>query len=123
MTSTITAGQPADPAQLVDIDRLIAAYYEIHPDPSVLSQRVAFGTSGHRGSAFNAAFNEDHILAVVEATCRYRHPAAIDGPLFLCRDTHGLSLPPFQTSLEVLAAPEADVPTDAAHGYTPPPAI
>src|SRR5438552_6665428 len=123
MTSTIGAGQPADPAQLVDIDRLIAAYYEIHPDPSVPSQRVAFGTSGHRGSAFNAAFNEDHILAVVEATCRYRHQAGSDGPLFLGRDTHGLSLPAFRSSLEVLAAHQVDVRVDAADGYTPTPAI
>src|SRR5260370_19162845 len=123
MTSTPAAGQPADPAQLVDIDRLIAAYYDIHPDPSAPSQRVAFGTSGHRGSAFNAAFNEDHILAVVEATCRYREQAGIDGPLFLGRDTHGLSLPAFQSSLEVLAAHEVDVQIDAADGYTPTPAL
>src|SRR5712691_168143 len=123
MTSTPTAGQAADPAQLVDIDRLIAAYYEIRPDPSVPSQRVAFGTSGHRGSAFHAAFNEDHILAVVEATCRYRQQAGIDGPLFLGRDTHGLSLPAFRTSLEVLSAHDVDVRVDAADGYTPTPAI
>src|ERR1700704_2168717 len=123
MTSTPAAGQAADPAQLVDIDRLIAAYYDIHPDPSVPSQRVAFGTSGHRGSAFHAAFNEDHILAVVEATCRYRRQAGIDGPMFLGRDTHGLSLPAFRSSLEVLAAHEVDVRVDAADGYTPTPAI
>src|SRR6266850_1325773 len=123
MTSAITAGQPADPAQLVDIDRLIAAYYEVHPDPTVPSQRVAFGTSGHRGSAFNAAFNEDHILAVVEAACRFRHQAGIDGPLFLGRDTHGLSLPAFRTSLEVLAAHGVDVRVDAGDGFTPTPAI
>src|SRR5207253_10654378 len=118
-----SAGQPADPAQLVDIDRLIAAYAEIRPDPTVPSQRVAFGTSGHRGSAFHAAFNEDHILAVVEATCRYRQQAGIDGPLFLGRDTHGLSLPAFRTALEVLAAHEVDVRVDAGDGYTPTPAI
>ena len=88
MTSTLTAGQPADPAQLVNIDRLIAAYYEIHADPSVPSQRVAFGTSGHRGSAFNAAFNEDHILAVVEATCRYRAQAGIDIRVEIDRRPH-----------------------------------
>src|SRR2546428_2374863 len=102
MTSTPAAGEAADPAQLVDIDGLIAAYYETNPDPTVPSQRVAFGTSGHRGSAFHAAFNEDHILAVVEATCRYREQAAIDGPLFLGRDTHALSLPAFRSALEVL---------------------
>src|SRR6266852_3415033 len=108
MTSTPAAGQAADPAQLVDIDRLIAAYYEVHPDPTDRSQRVAFGTSGHRGSAFHAAFNEDHILAIVEATCRYRHQVGIDGSLFLGRDTHGLSLPAFRTTLEVLAAHAVD---------------
>jgi phosphoglucomutase len=123
MTSNPAAGQPADPAQLVDIDRLIAAYYETRPDPTIPSQRVAFGTSGHRGSAFHAAFNEDHILAVVEATCRYRQQAGADGPLFLGRDTHALSLPAFRTALEVLAAHEVDVRVDAAEGYTPTPAI
>src|SRR5216683_1307022 len=123
MSSTPAPGQPADPAQLVDVDRLIAAYYETRPDPTVPSQRVAFGTSGHRGAAFHAAFNEDHILAVVEATCRYRQQAGIDGPLFLGRDTHGLSLPAFRTALEILAAREVDVRVDAAEGYTPTPVI
>src|SRR5437763_16690089 len=117
------AGQPADPAQLVVLDRLTAAYYATRPDPTVASQRIAFGTSGHRGSAFNGAFNEDHILAVVEATCRYRAQAGIDGPLFLGRDTHGLSLPAFRSSLEVLAAPDVAVRIDATDGYTPTPAI
>jgi phosphoglucomutase len=117
------AGQPADPAQLVDVDGLIAAYYEIRPDPTVPGQRVAFGTSGHRGSALNAAFNEDHIVAVVEATCRYREQAGIDGPLYLGRDTHALSLPAFKTSLEVLAAHGVQVRIDAADGYTPTPTI
>ncbi|HEY8637423.1 MAG TPA: phosphoglucomutase (alpha-D-glucose-1,6-bisphosphate-dependent) [Candidatus Limnocylindrales bacterium] len=123
MSINPSAGQPADPAQLVDLDRLTAAYYATRPDPTVASQRIAFGTSGHRGSALHAAFNEDHILAVVEATCRYRHQAGIEGPLFLGRDTHGLSLPAFRTSLEVLAAHEVDVRVDAAEGYTPTPAI
>ncbi|MDQ6671378.1 MAG: phosphoglucomutase (alpha-D-glucose-1,6-bisphosphate-dependent) [Chloroflexota bacterium] len=117
------AGQPADPAQLVDLDRLAAAYYATRPDPSVPSQRIAFGTSGHRGSALHAAFNEDHIVAVVEATCRYRAQAGTDGPLFLGRDTHALSLPAFRTALEVLAAHEVDLRIDAADGYTPTPAI
>src|SRR6266849_1450613 len=119
MTSTPAAGQPADPAHLDAIDRLSAAYYDIHPDPTVPSQRVAFGTSGHRGSAFHAAVNEDHILAIVEATCRYRHQVGIDGSLFLGRDTQGLSLPAFRTTLEVLAAHAVDVRVDAADGYTP----
>jgi phosphoglucomutase len=117
------AGQPADPAQLVDLDRLIDAYYTTRPDPSVASQRIAFGTSGHRGSALHAAFNEDHILAVVEATCRYRERAGTDGPLFLGRDTHALSLPAFRTALEVLAAHQVEVRIDAAEGYTPTPTI
>src|SRR5437868_14073708 len=113
MSSNPRAGQPAEPSQLVDVDRLIAAYYEIHPDPAVPGQRVAFGTSGHRGSAFVGAFNEDHILAIVEATCRYREHAAIDGPLFVGRDTHALSLPAFRSVLEVLAAHEVEVRVDA----------
>jgi phosphoglucomutase len=118
-----SAGQPADPAQLVDLDRLNAAYYTLKPDPTVASQRIAFGTSGHRGSALQAAFNEDHILAVVEATCRYRERAGTDGPLFLGRDTHALSLPAFRTALEVLAAHAVEVRVDAADGYTPTPTI
>jgi phosphoglucomutase len=117
------AGQPADPGQLVDVERLVAAYYETRPDPSQASQRVAFGTSGHRGSALHAAFNEQHILAVVEATCRYRDRARTNGPLFLGRDTHALSLPAFRTTLEVLAAHEIEVRIDAADGFTPTPAI
>jgi phosphoglucomutase len=116
-------GEPADPAQLVDVDKLIAAYYDRRPDPSVASQRVAFGTSGHRGSAFHTAFNEAHILAVVEATCRYRAQAGIDGPLFLGRDTHALSRPAFDSALEVLSAHQVDVRVDAQDGYTPTPAL
>src|ERR1051325_3078159 len=123
MTSPVAArGQPARPPtaeQIVDLDALIGAYYDRRPDPSVATQRVAFGTSGHRGSAFNTAFNEWHILAVVEATCRYRKQAGIDGPLVVGRDTHALSRPAFETSLEVLTAHEVDVRVDAAEGYTP----
>src|SRR5207244_13107527 len=117
------AGRVADPYQLVGVARLPAAYYELQPDPRVESQRVAFGTSGHRGSAFHASFNEAHILAVCEATCRYRQQKGIDGPLFLGRDTHALSGPAFKTALEVLAAHELDVRIDAADGYTPTPVI
>lgn len=123
MTSTSRAGQAADPAQLVDLDRLLAAYADLHPDPSVPAQRVAFGTSGHRGSSFHTAFNEDHIVAIVEATCRYRRRAGIDGPLFLGKDTHALSEPAFETALEVLAAHEVDVRVDAHGGVTPTPAV
>src|ERR1700694_582738 len=123
MSINPSAGQPADPAQLVDLDRLIAAYDQTRPDPTVASQRIAFGTSGHRGSALQAAFNEDNILAVVEATCRYRERAGTDGPLFLGRDTHALSLPAFRTALEVLAAHQVKVRIDAADGFTPTPTI
>ncbi len=118
-----SAGQPADPSRLVDVERLVAAYYELRPDPAVDEQRVAFGTSGHRGSAFRASFNEAHILAVSEAVCRYRQQHDIDGPLFLGRDTHALSEPAFRTALEVLAARGVEVRIDARDGYTPTPAI
>src|SRR5579859_5280591 len=123
MSINPSAGQPADPAHLVDLDGLTAAYYATRPDPTIASQRIAFGTSGHRGSALHAAFNEDHIVAVVEATCRYRAQAGTDGPLFLGRDTHALSLPAFQTALEVLAAHQVEVRIDAADGFTPTPTI
>jgi phosphoglucomutase len=123
MTISPTAGQPAEPSQLVDLDRLTAAYYDTRPDPSVASQRVAFGTSGHRGSAFHAAFNEAHILAVVEATTRYRQRQGTSGPLYLGRDTHALSLPAFGTALDVLAAHDVQVRIDAADGYTPTPGV
>jgi phosphoglucomutase len=123
MSINPSAGQPADPAQLVDLEGLNAAYYATRPDVTVASQRITFGTSGHRGSALHAAFNEDHILAVVEATCRYRAQAGIDGPLFLGRDTHALSLPAFHTALEVLAAHQVDVRIDVADGFTPTPTI
>src|ERR671933_1629537 len=123
MTLSPMAGQLADPAQLVDVDRLIDAYYTTHPDPAERGQGVAFGTSGHRGSAFSAAFNEDHIVAVVEATCRYRQQAGIDGPLFVGRDTHALSEPAFRTTLEVLANHGLQVMIDARDGFTPTPAV
>src|SRR6478752_3328773 len=121
MTSNPRAGMPADPAQLVDVAKLIDAYYTSRPDPSVASQRVAFGTSGHRGSAFHAAFNEQHILAVTEAICRYRAQQGYTGPLFIGRDTHALSEPAFRTALEVLATHEVDVRVDADDGFTPTP--
>src|SRR6266550_2786555 len=123
MTVSERAGSPADPAMLVDIDRLIAAYYDIRPDPSDPAQRVAFGTSGHRGSSFRGAFNEAHILAITEAICRYRARQGYDGPLFLGRDTHALSEPATRTALAVLVARGVDVRVDARDGYTPTPAI
>ena len=108
---------------LVDVDQLVRAYYEERPDPSDPAQQVAFGTSGHRGSAFQGSFNETHIAAMTEAICRYRAERGIDGPLFLGRDTHALSEPAFRTAVEVLAAHEVDVMVDSADGYTPTPAI
>jgi phosphoglucomutase len=117
------AGQPADPTQLVNVDALLRAYEELRPDPTVPSQRVAFGTSGHRGSAFNAAFNEAHIVAITAAICRYRTQQGYDGPLFVGKDTHALSEPALRTALEVLAAHEIDVRIDANGLDTPTPAL
>jgi phosphoglucomutase len=117
------AGQPALPSELVDVPALLRAYDEIHPDPAVPAQRVAFGTSGHRGSAFRAAFNEDHILATTEAICRYRASKGYTGPLFIGRDTHALSEPAWRTALEVLAAHGVDVRVDSEDRYTPTPAV
>src|ERR1700748_2829283 len=98
------AGKPAPRDILVNVPRLITAYYKEIPDPSVASQRVAFGTSGHRGSAFDAAFNEWHILAITQGICEYRKQQGTDGPLFLGMDTHALSVPALASALEVLAA-------------------
>ncbi len=117
------AGLPADPAGLVDVDALIAAYHDIRPDPADPAQRVAFGTSGHRGSAFRAAFNEAHILAITEAICRYRSAQGYTGPLFMGKDTHALSEPAQRTALEVLVANGVDVRVDARDGFTPTPAV
>jgi phosphoglucomutase len=123
MATSDRAGQPADPATLVDIDALLRAYVDITPDPSDPTQRVAFGTSGHRGSSFRGAFNEAHILAITEAICRYRTSKGYDGPLFIGRDTHALSEPATRTALEVLVAHGVDVRVDSADGYTPTPAV
>ncbi|MEU5286185.1 phosphoglucomutase (alpha-D-glucose-1,6-bisphosphate-dependent) [Streptomyces sp. CA-278952] len=117
------AGHPAQPADLVDVARLVTAYYALHPDPAEPAQRVAFGTSGHRGSAFAAAFNEDHIAATTQAICDYRARQGTDGPLFLGADTHALSEPARVTALEVLAANGATVLIDSEDGYTPTPAV
>ena len=108
---------------LVDIPALLAAYWSEKPDPAIREQRVAFGTSGHRGSSFKQSFNEAHILAVTQAICDYRSGQAITGPLYLGRDTHALSKPAFQTALEVLAANHVEVMIDKAGGYTPTPVI
>ncbi|MEU3975422.1 phosphoglucomutase (alpha-D-glucose-1,6-bisphosphate-dependent) [Streptomyces bacillaris] len=117
------AGQPAQSADLVDVARLVTAYYALHPDPAEPAQRVAFGTSGHRGSALAAAFNDDHIAATTQAICDYRARQGTDGPLFLGADTHALSEPARTTALEVLAANGATVLIDSEDGYTPTPAV
>jgi phosphoglucomutase len=117
------AGQPADPATLVNIPRLITAYYSERPDPAIPAQRVRFGTSGHRGSSFNVSFNEWHILAITQAICEHRRAQRIDGPLFLGKDTHALAEPAHVTALEVLAANSVDVMIADRDEYTPTPVI
>jgi phosphoglucomutase len=117
------AGKPADPASLVNVPKLVTAYYSEIPDPSIPGQRVSFGTSGHRGSAFERAFNERHILAISQALCLHRKQKKIDGPLFLGMDTHALSVPAFASTLEVLAANGVEVMIAAEDEYTPTPAI
>jgi phosphoglucomutase len=117
------AGQPAEPGDLVNVAKLVTAYYTVHPDPREAAQRVSFGTSGHRGSAFTATFNEDHILAATQGICDYRARHGIDGPLFLGADTHALAEPAQVTALEVLAANGVRVLVDARGGYTPTPAV
>ena len=117
------AGKPAPASMLVNVPRLVTAYFSGKPDPAVATQRVAFGTSGHRGSAFNNAFNEAHILAISQALCDYRRRAGIDGPLFIGIDTHALAESAFASALEVFAANDVTVMIDERDGYTPTPAI
>ena len=117
------AGQPAPASMLLDVSKLVTAYFTDRPDPSVAAERVSFGTSGHRGSAFTTSFNEAHVLAICEATCRYRREHSIDGPLFLGVDTHALSEPAAATALEVLAANEVNVMLAHNDEYTPTPAV
>ncbi len=117
------AGKPAEPEMLINIPRLVTAYYVNRPDPAVPAQRVAFGTSGHRGSSVDHAFNEAHILTITQAICLYRKKEGIDGPLFIGIDTHGLSEPAFASAMEVLAANEVNVMVDSTGGYTPTPVI
>jgi phosphoglucomutase len=117
------AGKPAEPSMLVDVDRLIGAYYDIKPDPSIPAQQVSFGTSGHRGSSLNGSFNENHILATSEAICRYRRSRGIDGPLFIGKDSHALSEPATRSAIEVLVANGVSVLVDSAGGLTPTPSI
>ncbi len=117
------AGAAPSLSALADIPRLVTAYYTGHPDPGNAAQRVAFGTSGHRGSSLDGAFNEDHIRAITQAICEYREAQGTFGPLFLAKDTHALSDPAFATALEVLNANGVDVMVDSALGYTPTPAL
>ena len=123
MNISVHAGRPADPSILIDVAKLVAAYYAGQPDPLMPAQRVAFGTSGHRGCSLDNSFNEAHILAITQAICFYRKQQIIDGPLYLGVDTHALSQPAFQTALEVLAANGTDVLIDAANSCTPTPVI
>jgi len=123
MNLSPNAGKPADPSILVNVPRLVTAYYAERPDPEVPAQRVAFGTSGHRGSSLDAAFNEWHILAITQAICLYRREQGVDGPLFMGMDTHPLSEPALASALEVLAANGVGVMLSASSDYTPTPAI
>jgi phosphoglucomutase len=123
MKVNAAAGKPADPSVLVNIPKLVTAYYTLRPDPTDAKQRVIFGTSGHRGSAFDVAFNEWHILAITQAICDYRKLQKIDGPLFLGMDTHALSEPAFASAIEVLAGNSVDVMVAEGTAYTPTPAI
>jgi phosphoglucomutase len=118
-----TAGRQPDAETLVDVDRLLRAYHDEHPDPSDPAQAVSFGTSGHRGSSLNATFTEDHIVAISQAIADYRAGEGIDGPLFLGRDTHALSEPAFRTAIEVLVARGVELAVDSEDGYTPTPAV
>ena len=123
MVVSSLAGKPADPSILIDVDKLVTAYYTGHPDPSVPGQRVAFGTSGHRGCSLDNSFNEAHILAITQAICLFRKQQSIDGPLYIGFDTHALSEPAFRSALEVLAGNGVDVMVDAHDSYTPTPVI
>lgn len=123
MVANPRAGQPAQPEDLVDLPHLVTAYYSIQPDPGDVAQQVAFGTSGHRGSALNGAFNEAHILAITQAIVEYRAAHGITGPLFIGRDTHGLSEPAWVSALEVLAANDVVAMIDSRDRYTPTPAV
>jgi phosphoglucomutase len=123
MSESPHAGQPADPGMLVNVPRLITAYYTEAPDPAVVDQRVAFGTSGHRGSSLRQAFNEAHILATTQAICEYRASQGVDGPVYLGIDTHALSEPALASALEVLVGNGAEVMIAPDGGYTPTPVV
>ncbi|MCX6480239.1 MAG: phosphoglucomutase, partial [Mycobacterium sp.] len=123
MAANPRAGQPALPEDLIDVAHLVTAYYTVDPDPDDVAQQVAFGTSGHRGSSLDGAFNEAHILATTQAIAEYRAAQGTTGPLFIGRDTHGLSEPAWVSALEVLAANDVAVLVDSAGRYTPTPAV
>ena len=123
MAANPRAGQPAQPEDLIDVAHLVTAYYTVDPDPDDVGQQVAFGTSGHRGSSLDGAFNEAHILATTQAIAEYRAAQGTTGPLFIGRDTHGLSEPAWVSALEVLAANDVAVLVDSADRYTPTPAV
>src|SRR5256714_1968697 len=117
------AGKPAPESILANIPRLVTDYYALEPDPAEATQKVAFGTSGHRGTSLESSFNEEHILAITQAICAHRRQQGIDGPLFIGIDTHAVSEPAFASSLEVLAANEVDVMIDDRDGFTPTPVV
>ncbi|HYO32537.1 MAG TPA: phosphoglucomutase (alpha-D-glucose-1,6-bisphosphate-dependent) [Nocardioidaceae bacterium] len=117
------AGQPAQPQDLIDVDQVLGAYVDLRPDPDNPDQRVVFGTSGHRGSSLDGAFNDAHIAATTQAICEYRSAKGYTGPLFLGKDTHALSGPAWETAVEVLVANGVDVRVDPADAYTPTPAV
>src|SRR3954467_9172576 len=123
MTVDPRAGKPAEPRDLIDVPQVVSRYYTEHPDPGEIAQKVAFGTSGHRGSSLRTAFNEDHIAATSQAIVEYRRAQGTDGPLFLGRDTHALSEPAMITALEVFAANDVTTLIDSRDGYTPTPAV
>lgn len=123
MTVSSLAGKPANDAMLVDIPRLVTAYFNEIPDPNIVEERVSFGTSGHRGTSFERSFNERHILAIAQAICLYRSQKQINGPLFLGIDTHALSEPALASTLEVLAANQVETMIAANHEYTPTPVV
>ena len=117
------AGQPATPADLINVDEVIGKYYDVVPDPEVPEQRVSFGTSGHRGSSLKTSFNEAHIVAITQAIAEYRKKAGVTGPLYIGRDTHALSEPAFKTAVEVLVANGVTVRIDARDDFTPTPVV
>ncbi|HEX2284804.1 MAG TPA: phosphoglucomutase, partial [Mycobacterium sp.] len=123
MAANPRAGQPAQPEDLIDVAQVVTAYYTVEPDPDNVDQQVAFGTSGHRGSSLDAAFNEAHILATTQAIVEYRAGQGTTGPLFIGRDTHALSEPAWASALEVLAANDVVAMIDSADRYTPTPAV